>query len=270
MFRHILRTSVAVGCLLQNANVCAKALEPTGKWLVDYRVDQCLASREYGTADKPVTFGIRPAPNGDTYLLLFAQKRFGPDPATEQKATVDFGNGPIKSWLLESRGTPSALNLYQIRISAAEMDQAKSSSTVRLTPSEGPGVELQLQALPALIKSLQDCIADLKHYWNEGGEKDGRIATPSRGDIRGLFSSGDYPSEAFWRLQGGKTQFILLIDEAGKVAGCDVVVASGIPALDGMGCQVIRNRGRFSPARDANGRPVRSMYVTPPIVWRMG
>jgi periplasmic protein TonB len=60
---------------------------------------------------------------------------------------------------------------------------------------------------------------------------------------------------------------ILLINEAGKVAGCDVLTPSGIPALDIMGCQVIRSRAKFTPAVDANGKPVRSTVVTPPIVW---
>jgi protein TonB len=62
---------------------------------------------------------------------------------------------------------------------------------------------------------------------------------------------------------------ILLVDEAGKVAGCDVLSPSGIPALDIMGCQVIRNRARFTPALDATGKPVRSTVVTPPIIWSM-
>jgi hypothetical protein len=247
----------------------ATSLEPTGSWVVDYRADQCLASREYGTTAKPVTFGIRPAPNGETYLLLLAQKRAGPELGKEREGIVDFGAGPIKSWLLEHRDKTSGADIYQFRISAAEMDQRKNASSVKLDPKDAPDVELQLRSMPALIKSLEACTADLKRYWNMGGEKDGRIVTPSKGDIRTLFSSDDYPAEAFWRNQGGTSQFLLLIDDTGKVAGCDVVVASGIPTLDVMGCQVIRERAKFTPALDAKGKPVRSTYVTPPIVWKM-
>ena len=251
------------------AHAGAASLEPTGKWVVDYRTDQCLASREYGTTGKPVTFGIRPAPNGETYLLLLAQKRAGPELGVERQGTVDFGAGPIKSWLLEHRDKASGADIYQFRISAAEMDQGKNAPSVKLDPKDAPDIELQLRSMPALIKSLETCTADLKRYWNMGGEKDGRIATPSKGDVRRLFSSDDYPAEAFSREQGGTSQFLLLVDETGKVAGCDVVLASGVPALYVMGCQVIRQRAKFTPALDAKGKPVRSTYVTPPIVWRM-
>jgi hypothetical protein len=32
---------------------------------------------------------------------------------------------------------------------------------------------------------------------------------------------------------------------------------------------VIRHRAKFTPARGKDGKPVRSSYVTPPVVWRM-
>lgn len=261
--------AIAIGSLIQGTSASAKVVEPTGNWVVDYRPDQCLASREYGPADRPITFGIRPAPNGETYLLLLARKGPGPEMAVEEQGSVDFGRGPIKSWLLAHRDKSSGSIIYQFRISAAEMDQSISAPSVKLSTSQFPAFELQLRSMPALLQSLQVCTADLKRYWNLDGEKQGKISTPPKGDLRGLFSSDDYPSEAFYRSQGGKSQFLLLIDETGKVAGCDLVVASGIPALDVMGCQVIKERGKFSPALDAHGKPVRSAVVTPPVIWTM-
>ena len=261
--------AAAAGCLFQPTTVFAKPLEPTGKWVVDYRTDQCLASREYGNPEKPILFGIRPAPNGETYLLILAERHPGPELGQEEGVTVDFGKGTMKSWLLEFGAKSAKSDIYQIRIPAAEMDQAKVASSVKLGFPGRPDVELELQSMPALMKTLEDCTADLKRYWNLGGEKDGRISTPSKGDIRHLFSADDYPADAVRRNQSGNTQFILLVDQAGKIAGCDVVVASGIPVLDTMGCQVIRERGKFTPALDADGKPVRSTLVTPPITWVM-
>jgi TonB family protein len=269
MGRLVIVAVTAVGCLAQPTAADAKFLEPIAQWVVDYRTDQCLATQEYGTPGKTVTFGIRPAPNGETYLLFLAQKRFGPEEAAEQGAAIDFGNGPIKSWFLEYQQKPSDPDVYQFRISAAEMEQAKSAATVKLSPNKAPDLELQLRSIPALMKTLENCTADLKNYWNMGGEKDGRVTTPAKGEVRTLFSSGDYPAEAYSRSQGGTSQFMLLVDETGKVAGCDVIVASGIPVLDAMGCQVIRRRAKFRPALGKDGKPVRSSYVTPPVTWRM-
>src|SRR5436305_5440572 len=110
----------------------ADVLHPIQNWVVDYREDQCLATREYGSADKPITLAIRPAPNGETYELLVGRKHFGPDFATEQKGYVDFGNGRIRSWLLNYGFAKTKSDIYQFRISAAEMQQALSARTVTL------------------------------------------------------------------------------------------------------------------------------------------
>ena len=269
MLRRLVIAVAACGCLVQPSSVFASPLEPTGQWVVDYKPDQCLASREYGSSSKPVTLGIRPAADGESYMLLVAANRLGPDYAKEEPGAVNFGQGAIKSWLLEQRDSRSGSDIYRFRISAVDMVQASSASHMTLSPSNAPDIDLQLGSMSALIKSLQTCTTDLERYWNMGGESDGRIATPSKGDVRSLFLTGDYPTEAYDRQQSGTSQFMLLIDESGKVAGCDVIVASGVPTLDGMGCQIIRDRGKFTPALDAKGKPVRSTLVTPPIVWSM-
>lgn len=125
-----------------------------------------------------------------------------------------------------------------------------------------------LRSMPELLRGLQSCTADLEAYWNSNGEKDGKIAKSAKGDVRSVFTADDYPNIAVNLEQSGKTQFLLLVDEKGLVAGCHVLKPSGVPVLDAMGCQVIRKRTRFSPARDAQGKPVRSTVTTPPVVWR--
>ena len=259
---------IGTACLLfASTTATGEPLAPTGKWVVDYRTDQCLASREYGTPDNPITLGIRPALNGQTYLLVVARKHFGPLMAEESQGGVDFGEGVIKSWLLEYESKPSGNDLYQFRISTAEMEQAKTASHLKLNLPHAPAMDLQLVVMGDLLKALEDCTANLRRYWNADGVKDGTLGQYAKGNLRRLFSSDDYPEEALFRGQGGTSQLVLLVDQTGKVAGCDVLVPSGVPILDIMGCQVIMNRARFAPATDKAGKPIRSMYVTPPITW---
>jgi len=245
-------------------------LAPTAPWVLDYGETQCLASREYGTAEKPLTFAIRPAPNGETYELLVARARYGPEFAEEFEGSVDFGNGPIAAWLLHYGGKGRKVSLDQFRISSADMVQSRASGSVALRTRSGLDVYVALSDMPALLKGLEDCTADLKRYWNMELPEKAKISTPSKGDIRLLFSSDDYPAEAMKNRQEGAVQFLLLIDEKGKVAACHVLKASGVPVLDGMGCQVIAQRAKFSPALDDHGKPVRSSVVTPTVVWRLG
>jgi len=265
----------------------AEPLAPLKPWNLDYGETQCLALREYGMAEDPLTFGIRPAPNGETYELLYARKRSGPAFAEELEGAVDFDQGlPIKAWLLHYGARGEKVELYTFRISASDLASMGSSKSVslraggRLTgaplfgsrmlnPGDGPNVTFSLENMPAVLRGLQECTADLKRYWNMDGKETGSIAVQSKGDLRGVFNADDYPDEALYRNQEGRAQFLLLIDEQGKVAGCHVSKPSGIPALDGMGCQAIRERAKFTPARDKAGRPVRSSVVTPPISWRL-
>jgi TonB family protein len=269
MFYRHLASIAAAACLAFSTTSSAEVLQPVRNWNVDFREDQCLASRDYGTADKPVILGIRPAPNGETYELLLARPHSGPAFATELKGFVDFGRGPIRAWLLTFAGKNAKLTVYQFRVSAAEMSQANSAATITFKPQGEPDISLALKSVPALLKSLQDCTEDLKHYWNYDGESNLKIATAAKGDLRALFTPDDYPAEAVSHFQQGSVQFLLLIDEAGSVAGCHVVNPSGVPVFDAMGCQVIRKRAKFVPARDASGKAMRSTVVTPPIVWRL-
>jgi len=245
-------------------------LQPTGPWDLNYGDTQCTALREYGDPADPTTFAIRPAPNGETYELLAGRKRSGPLFAEEFQGRVDFGHGPINAWLLHYGGKKAQLTIDQFRISAEEMRQARTAGFVSLHSKGGADVSFSLSNMPALLKGLEECTADLKHYWNiEPPERD-KIAVQAKGDVRNIFSSGDYPSEAMNHRQEGTVQFLLLIDEKGKVAGCHILKASGAPVLDGMGCQVIVERARFKPALDAQGKPMRSSYITPTVTWRIG
>lgn len=246
----------------------ADVLHPLEKWVVDYREDQCIATRAYGPAENPITIGIRPAPNGETYELLVSRKHAGPNFATEEKGYVDFGQGRIRSWLLNYGFKQTKRDVYQFRISTAEMQQARAATAVQLNASTQT-FTFELGPMGALLKTLEDCTADLKHYWNMDAEQQTMIATPSKGDIRAVFTSGDYPSEAYLRGQSGDSQFLLLIDEKGNVAACHVLRPSGVPVLDAMGCQVLLKRAKFIPAHDAGGKPVRSSVVTPKVSWRM-
>lgn len=264
----------AAGALMSSPSWAAplnsSMLQPINKaWDLDYGLTQCIALRQYGDAAKPVNFAIVPAPNGETYELLIARKRGGPAAPQEFQGSVDFGSGPINAWLLEYPTKDGKLMVDQFRIGAAQMAQARSANRVTVHTQGEPDVSFELDHIPALLDGLQTCTSDLQDFWNMGGEKNGRIATVSRGDVRTVFSANDYPSQALSYRQQGDSQFLLLIDEKGKVAGCHVLLASGVPLLDAMGCAVIQERARFDPALDSTGKAVRSTFVTPKVRWKL-
>jgi TonB family protein len=263
------RVFLALTCLSAGSSGHAEPLQPLSPWDLDYGTTQCIASRKYGNAEDPLTLAIRQSPNGETYELLEATKYRVSEPLTEEYATVDFGNGPVKVLAMFYQTPGKTLDVHEFRISAADMAQARSAKSVTMHIAGSADTAFSLALMPQLLDGLQACTADLKRYWNMDGDKDGAIAKSARGDLRSIFSSDDYPGLARDRGEEGAGRYLLLVDETGKVAGCQVLVPTGVPVLDVMACSVIEKRARFTPARDRNGKPVRDTVFTPPINWQL-
>src|SRR5690348_2619016 len=176
----------------------AVPLSPVGKWNVDYAVTRCTAARSFGNASDSIILGIIPSINGGTYELLVSRPKRGPALADELNGSVDFGRGPIKSLLLYYGAKGTSYSTYRYRISAAEMQQARSARTVTLHASGREDYAFLLTDMPAVLDTLQNCTTDLQQYWNMGAKNS--TATEknkgSHGRLRTLFSGDDYPAEA--------------------------------------------------------------------------
>jgi len=83
-------------------------------------------------------------------------------------------------------------------------------------------------------------------------------------------STNDYPREAIRRGEQGRVEFELTISPEGSPGACRILASSGSAALDEATCRIMRDRPRFMPARDTEGRPttdrIRSVirWVLPP------
>ena len=183
--------------------------------------------------------------------------------------TLDFGHGKIRSWLLYYGRQGVKLTNYEFRVQATEMEQARSAAIFDLHADYSFDFEFALPDMPALLDALSKCTADLQQYWNIGEKQLEPPTQGAKGDLRMIFDSSDYPSEAVARGQEGKAQYQLLIDEKGAVAGCDILVESGVPIIDVMGCQVMKERAKFRPSADSHGKAMRSVMTTPPVVWSL-
>jgi TonB family protein len=248
----------------------ATPLEPTGTWSVNNGETLCIASRSYGSSADPLSLSIVPSANGQSYEILVGSKYKASEPATEEQGAVDFGSGPIAAWALFYQTANRTSDVHDFRVSAAEMDRAKTASAMTLHIQSSSDFTFELDSMPEVLGELKSCTANLERHWNIGGEMIGLFSRPPRADLRDAFSPEDYPFDALRRGQTGKGQYLLLVDEDGKVAGCQVLLATGVPVLDVMACLVIQSKARFTPALDRTGKPVRSTYVTPPISWQLG
>lgn len=268
MFRTVSLLSLVISSGMATP-VGAAPLQPSDNWHIDYGDTQCTAARSFATASGPVVVGIVPSVSGDSYQLLVSVERAGPAFAQQSSGSVDFGRGPIAAQSLYFGGKGVNLSVYQYRLSAADMDQARLATHVGVRSDDGARFTFALSDMPSVLDGLGKCTSDLQRYWNMGSAANVSSANMPVRDIRSIFTPSDYPSEAASRLQQGTARFQLLVDEKGSVAGCDVLAPSGVPSLDATGCEVIKERAHFTPARDAHGTPVRSVYTTPSVTWQL-
>jgi len=68
----------------------------------------------------------------------------------------------------------------------------------------------------------------------------------------------DYPTDAMLKGEQGVVSLTYEIAPDGMAESCRILESSGSTALDEASCQLVIRRGRFRPARDATGEPIRS------------
>ena len=91
-----------------------------------------------------------------------------------------------------------------------------------------------------------------------GADEVDRLAPKAKpaGNPAYWFSNDDYPAEARRRNEQGRVQVRLKIDPHGVARACAIVTSSGSIALDNATCDLAMRRGRFAPARGADGKAV--------------
>ncbi|MGV3769904.1 MAG: energy transducer TonB [Sphingobium phenoxybenzoativorans] len=93
-------------------------------------------------------------------------------------------------------------------------------------------------------------------------------AAGAKGNPASWVSSDDYPASALRAEAEGTSAITWEINEQGRVENCRVTSSSGNADLDEAACKAMTRRGRYTPAVDQNGSPIRSSQSRR-IVWRL-
>jgi protein TonB len=78
----------------------------------------------------------------------------------------------------------------------------------------------------------------------------------ARANLASYVSDEDYPGSAVRNEEQGTTRFRLAVGPDGRVTDCTVTGSSGSSALDGATCRLMKQRARFTPAHDSDGKPM--------------
>ncbi len=264
-FRAILLIAIAIGSI-----GAAEPREPTGRWVLDYGDAQCVASRNYGTDDKPLFLALKPSPTGSVMRVMLI--RNGASSTAEQRpASVRFDDKAAIAVNALSYGDPKTKHhVASINLPMETFAANRGASTIEIKGSSF-NERLAVGGLSGVVSEFGNCLANLRQVWNVGAPGSGRIARPaqSKTPLRDLFRSTSYPHQAMMERNTGRVGLALLIDEAGKVRDCMIEETSGYATLDTQSCYTISTYARFDPAIGIDGKPAKSASFHR-ISWRIG
>lgn len=259
-----LRNASAVALILVLAASPARTepLAPTAKWRVDFGDTQCIAMRDYGSAEKPLFLMFRPAPLGDVMQVTVLRPRASKD-IDQYRGTMRIDGGAAVPISVLGFPSPSGKDrISSINLPMRSFEAVRNASTLRLQSGGELDYEFTLTQMAAVSRTLDQCSQTLRDAWHIGAaasaiRQDARSKVP----LPRLFSSDDYPTVALNTEAVGTVELMTLIDEAGNVASCMVIGTSGYASLDAQSCAIVRNRAKFHPAIGKDGKPVRSGLI---------
>lgn len=94
-------------------------------------------------------------------------------------------------------------------------------------------------------------------------------AASAKGNPRDWITNDDFPADARNAEASGTTTIRWDIGTTGRVENCTIVASSGNSSLDRAACSALTRRGRYSPALDSSGAPIRVTGQTRRVLWQL-
>lgn len=160
-----------------------------------------------------------------------------------------------------------------------QVDDIDESFLAKLAASRGIAIDWPGNRLIAMnfvnasgaVEQLKRCDDDLLSDW--GIDVAAIAALKQRAvpisDVRGVFTVEDYPESALRTQAQGTVVARLDIDKDGIITDCVAMEPRPDRLLVSTTCSILKRRIKFRPAVGADGQPVATRVMAPPITWRI-
>jgi hypothetical protein len=262
-------------------------LKPSSKWHLDHAKERCRLAREFGDGEDKVTALLDKYGPGETFRLTLAghpvrtnrdegeaQLQFGPtEPSQQQlfftanvgeeKALVFAGNMRIAPLTAAEKAAFEAKKFHEV-VDLVPVDPAREAA-VRYLEIGRPlhrTVILETGPLRAPFAALHACTDQLVEHWglNAGKHKSLTRKVMPATNPGPWISSSDYPSSMLAAGQPASVEFRLDVGIDGKPTACYIQSTTGPKAFDDAVCKAMIQRAEFTPALDADGKPLPSYW----------
>jgi TonB family protein len=267
ILRPIVLIAVGLGSI---ASAPAEPRKATARWVVNYDDAQCVASRNYGSEEKPLFLAFKPSPTGNVMRLMLMRNGYTGD-AEQMPAVVRFDDeAAISANALAYSDRATKRFITAISLPMQRIAEHRTAAAIAIKGSRFDE-RLAVGGFSGVMAAFDDCLANLRTVWNVDAQSSARLKEAARPKqpLRDLFRSSSYPRQALQENDTGRVGIALLVDEAGKVRDCMVEETSGFATLDTMSCQILTEHAKFHPAIGTDGKPAKSASFHR-ISWRIG
>jgi hypothetical protein len=237
--------------------------------VVNFDDAQCVAYRNYGTAEAPLYLSLKVPPLGSVMQLSVMYKGSAIQPDQfDARVTID-ARPPIRTNTIIFKNKGAVFRVALINLSLAQFAPVRQSKSIGVQ-TRGLSETFAISNMDRLFKTIDMCVKDLRSVWNvsDANGEQSKLKRRAAGDLHGLLDGEDYPGVALNQDQSGVVGFAVLVDEAGKVADCTLIETSGVASLDVQTCILLKRRAKFTPAISADGKPAKDAFISR-IRWRI-
>ncbi|RYG89043.1 MAG: hypothetical protein EON58_19530 [Alphaproteobacteria bacterium] len=272
----------AIGGLSPLVSIAAPAsaslpLARSSPWDLSYDDRSCDLIGTFGSGSEAVTLTFSRYSPYDDFEMRISGQRFASD-IVASLVTLDFGPAikPVEVTTLNGRAGDQPMMI----LGAVDLQRANASSGEAPTEAESgkyplgdvrvvtintkvSSTTLQLGSLAGAATGLQQCVDRMVREWGlDPHQLKNMKAGPHPKSSPGFWLTlADYPSAMLARDQAARIIFRLGVDETGRVSNCRIVSAAGDAKFQQVTCRALRDRAQFTPALDAGGRPMQSVYI---------
>lgn len=242
-------------------------LAHSSPWDVHTSENACVLGRTFGIGDAATLVAFQPlfnASSGELFVMT-RERRGGQRVGTATVTHHPSGRQEKPSYF--SSMVPKQ-NKRVTRINVSRDFWEGLGDTDVLAISAAPvSIRVKLVRFAAARAAFDKCEREVLAGWNvdPAALDPDKAPTPLRSPVR-YFSPADYPTQAIQAGHVGRVVAILNVNAGGFVTDCRIG-SSSWPDLNDATCKQGR-RVRFTPARDATGRPTTGIYLLP-VRWTM-
>ena len=249
-------------------------LEATSPWNIDYAPENCRLSRRFGEDDDVVTMHIIKTNPDRFFDLSFVSNAFGkPDDAFGLKLRFggleerEFDRGVFvaktsdgQSALLAGRNTFSEWDTTKKEWIDPEDAELATIRRIEIELPKKRAISLLSGPMDAPMLALENCYDDLVRTWGfepDALEQLSEAPEPIGSPAKWLT---EYPLDLLRNRQTARLELRLAIGSNGTIEDCVVQNLVGNEAFAETTCEHFKRKGRFKPARDADGNAVRGLW----------